>query len=104
MQSGAHSLKGSSGYVGASKIHYACYYIQDAYSSGNYSGMVLYYPLLVEAIIEFQRYSRELIAGIRQKSYEEDESACRTVLANGYYLVYKQRHDKYYCLKGIQDL
>ena len=64
MKQAAHSLKGSSGYVGASKIHYACYYIQDAYNSSNYNGMVHYYPLLVEAIVEFQRYSRELIAGV----------------------------------------
>ena len=27
MKQGAHSLKGASGYVGASHIHYACYYI-----------------------------------------------------------------------------
>jgi HPt (histidine-containing phosphotransfer) domain-containing protein len=27
MNCGAHTLKGSSGYVGASRIHYACYYI-----------------------------------------------------------------------------
>ena len=27
MKEGAHSLKGSSGYIGASHIHYACYFI-----------------------------------------------------------------------------
>lgn len=31
MNHGAHALKGASGYVGASRIHYACYYIQEAY-------------------------------------------------------------------------
>lgn len=27
MMDGAHTLKGASGYVGASRIHYACYFI-----------------------------------------------------------------------------
>ena len=31
-----HSLKGSSGYVGAGRLHYACYYIQLAYSLNDY--------------------------------------------------------------------
>jgi HPt (histidine-containing phosphotransfer) domain-containing protein len=28
----AHSLKSSSGYVGASRIHYDCYFMQEAYN------------------------------------------------------------------------
>lgn len=27
IKNGAHSLKGSSGYIGASHLHYACYFI-----------------------------------------------------------------------------
>lgn len=32
MKAFAHSLKGACGYVGASHLHYACYYIQEAYT------------------------------------------------------------------------
>jgi len=31
MKNDAHSLKGSSGYIAASHIHYACYFIQEHY-------------------------------------------------------------------------
>jgi HPt (histidine-containing phosphotransfer) domain-containing protein len=30
----AHSLKGACGYVGASRLHYACYFIQEAFEMG----------------------------------------------------------------------
>jgi len=33
MNMGAHTLKGSSGYVGAGRIHYACYFIQEAFQN-----------------------------------------------------------------------
>jgi len=31
MKTKAHSLKGACGYVGASRLHYACYFIQEAF-------------------------------------------------------------------------
>jgi len=31
MKNDAHSLKGASGYIAASHIHYACYFIQEHY-------------------------------------------------------------------------
>ena len=104
MKQAAHTLKGSSGYVGASKVHYACYYIQDAYNNRNYSGMVHYYPLLVEAAVEYERYSRELIAGVRKRLYDENENPSNIMLADGYHLVYHERHDKHYCLRKSQEL
>ena len=64
----AHSLKGASGYVGAGKVHYACYYIQKAYSINDYDGMVNYYPLIVEACVEYKRFSRKYIARENGKS------------------------------------
>ena len=30
-KSKAHSLKGASGYIGASNLHYCCFYIQESY-------------------------------------------------------------------------
>ena len=65
--------------------------------------MVLYYPLIVEAIIEFLRYSREFIAGVRNREYKESPSAHRIPLVEGYTVEYLERHDKYYCLKQSQD-
>ena len=58
----AHSLKGASGFIGAGKIHYACYYICEAYGKNDYKSMLLYYPLIVEAVIEFKRHSHKLTA------------------------------------------
>ena len=31
MKQGVHQLKGASGYVGAGRIHYVCYHIQNAF-------------------------------------------------------------------------
>ena len=36
MKMTARVLKGASGYVGAGKIHYACYYIQESYNSNDF--------------------------------------------------------------------
>ena len=62
VSSSADTLMGSSGYVGAGYMYYACSYIMQAHSEKNYIDMAKYYQLLVEAAIEFQRYSRRLIA------------------------------------------
>ena len=62
MKNGAHSLKGSSSYVGAGYLYYACLYMMLAYGEENYVDMARYYPLLVEAVIEFKRFSRRLFA------------------------------------------
>lgn len=58
----AHSLKGASAYIGASRVHYQCYFIQHYYVEKNYDEMLKFYPGLVEAAIEFKIHSRKLIA------------------------------------------
>ena len=58
----AHCLKGACGYVGASRLHYACYFLQEAHQRGQYNLMLEKYPRLVEAVIEFKRYSRRILA------------------------------------------
>ena len=35
----AGNLRGSSGYVGAGRMHYACYYIEQAYNDNNFTRM-----------------------------------------------------------------
>ena len=62
MKSKAHSLKGASGYIGASCLHYSCYHIQDQFMAGNYEGMLDYYPLLIESAIDFKIESRKILA------------------------------------------
>ena len=56
----AHSLKGSSGYIGASRLHYVCFFIQEHYVHNRNEKMLEFYPALVEAAIEFKVHSREL--------------------------------------------
>lgn len=62
LKNATHSLKSACGYVGAGKIHYACYYIQKMFADEDYPGMAKCYPLIVEAGIEFKRYSRRILA------------------------------------------
>ena len=62
MKNDAHSLKGASGYICASRVYYACYYIQEHYVFGRYKEMLEYYPTLVEASLEVRIYSRQLLA------------------------------------------
>jgi HPt (histidine-containing phosphotransfer) domain-containing protein len=63
----AHSLKGASGYIGASRLHYACYFIQEHFVYNRHPQMLEYYPTLVEAAIEFKVYSRILISRFKSK-------------------------------------
>ena len=63
----AHSLKGASGYIGASRLHYVCYFIQEHFVFQRLDKMVEYYPSLVEAAIEFKIYSRQIIAKFKSK-------------------------------------
>ena len=67
MKQGAHQLKGASGYVGAGRIHYVCYHIQNAFQLGQHQRMAELYPLLIESSIEFKRFSRKYLAELKSK-------------------------------------
>ena len=54
----AHSLKSSSGYVGASRIHYDCYFMQEAYNIKELPKVGQRYNRLVENSIEFMIYAQ----------------------------------------------
>ena len=69
MKNATHTLKGSSGYIGAGYLYYACVYIMQAYGEKNFIGMAMYYPLLVEAVIQYKRFSRRLIAEYNGKQF-----------------------------------
>lgn len=63
----AHSLKGASAYIGASRLHYICFFIQHYYNQHDYEQMMQYYPNLVEAAIEFRTYYRKIISQSKGK-------------------------------------
>lgn len=67
MKQGSHQLKGASGYVGAGRVHYCCYHIQNAFQQQDFDKMVDYYPLLIESCIEFKRFSRQYLAKLKSK-------------------------------------
>lgn len=97
-----HSLKGASGYIGASNLHYSCYHIQEHFYVGNYQEMLELYPLLVESAIEFKIESRNIIQRHKdghQAVLMPDVFTCP--LADGYRI---QQHDKkFLCLKNDQS-
>ena len=66
----AHALKGACSYIGAGKLHYVCFYIQDLFLNQEYSKQLFFYPNLVEAAIEFKVYSRTIIAKYNKQKYE----------------------------------
>tara|TARA_B110000285_G_C15019193_1_gene560637 strand:- start:641 stop:1012 length:372 start_codon:yes stop_codon:yes gene_type:complete len=74
MKEQAHKLKGASGYIGAGKIHYVCYYIQENFYFKKYEKMLDYYPSLVEAAIEFKVYRRKILCKYRNKKYRPEPS------------------------------
>ena len=68
----AHSLKGSSGYVGAGKIHYQCYFIQDAYLQNDDETMFSLFPHLIESVIEFKLFATAYILKQKGKSSQAE--------------------------------
>ena len=64
----AHGLKGASAYIGASRLHYACYFVQQHYEYERFEKQLECYPALIEAAIEFKTHSRKIIAEDKGKS------------------------------------
>ena len=59
---GAHKLSSAAGYVGASLVQRCCKEIQKAHDNSEFSKMFDYYPLIIEASVEFQEVSRSIIS------------------------------------------
>lgn len=57
----AHNLKSTGGYVAASRIHYAGYYIQKAFHDDDQKTMIEFYPQAIESCLEFLVESRRLL-------------------------------------------
>ena len=78
-------------------------------------GLKGHYPLLVEAAVEYKKYSRRFMAEFKSKSsfnsihllfselpYTESGTANRTSMMYGHTLQYRDNDKKYYCIKDGQ--
>ena len=63
------SMKGAAGYIGASRLFYACDIMKTYYKMGNEAKMLESYPGVIEAVIEFKVYSRQVICANQNKIY-----------------------------------
>ena len=66
----AHALKGACAYIGASRLHYVCFFMQEHFIQERYEKVVDLYPSLVEAAIEYKVYSREILAKHKGENYQ----------------------------------
>lgn len=95
---GFHTLKGASGYIGAGRIHLACYFMEEAHREKDKLKLQQAYPLLIEISIEFKRYARKFIADYRSEPYTETANTVKIELAKGYTLQTCGSTSIYYCL------
>ena len=65
----AYALKGACAYIGASRLHYVCFFMQEHFIYERFEKVVDLYPSLVEAAIEFKVYSRQILAKFNGTSY-----------------------------------
>ena len=65
----AYALKGACAYIGASRLHYVCFFMQEHFIYKRFEKVVDLYPSLVEAAIEFKVYSRQILAKFNGTSY-----------------------------------
>ena len=57
----AHSLKGSSGYVGAGRIQYDCFHIQDFHYKNQIQQMKSIYNRIIENVVHFIVYTKNYL-------------------------------------------
>jgi HPt (histidine-containing phosphotransfer) domain-containing protein len=92
----AHKIKGGAGYVGASRLHYAAYFMQDHYLKGRLDDMMSYYPTLIEAAIEFKIYSVKVMTMLKKKQQEDNFNYKEMPVATGYRVEFED--GEYYAL------
>eukprot|EP00347_Sterkiella_histriomuscorum_P005824 403355130 len=98
----AHNMKGSAGYIGASRLHYACYYMQYFFVHSDFDQMVEIYPLIVESAIEVKVESRHVMARRQNKQAIITPQVETTDIAEGYRIV--KQDGQYFCLHGNQTV
>jgi HPt (histidine-containing phosphotransfer) domain-containing protein len=100
----AHSLKGASAYIGASRLHYMCFFIQHHYVEQNFEKMIEYYPSLVESAIEFKTHHRKLIAQNNGEGYDPTPEHETTDHSKQFRLIKDQQTAYVYCCRLNQTL
>ena len=101
----AHSLKGASAYIGASRIYYTCFYIQAFYLVNNFPKMVSYYPTLVEAVIEFRTFHRDLLAKYNGQLYTAKAEHQTTSFSEKHFRLLKDPTTQYiWCCRHDQSI
>jgi hypothetical protein len=100
----AHAIKGNVGWVGASRLHYAAFWIQKAYYDNDFEEMIRRYPHLIETLVEFRRYSNKVKENLLSKPFPEKDSDKEAVVAEGYKLQFDEKEDYVYCLLNKQTV
>ena len=103
-QNAAHTLKGSSGYVAASRLHYQCYFIQVAFQDNDMQGMMDMYQGLVESAIELKIYSKRMIAENSSQVYEFNKNEVHVVHSESFITVAHSDGFLYCCKKSGQTV
>ena len=102
IKSQAHMIKGNTSWVGASRVHYAAYFIEKAWINEDFDEQIQRYQCLVESVIEFKRYiptlQLELVGRIIKP--ENDNVWNKMVVGKDYTLKYCAEADFVYCLKN----
>ena len=82
MQKNVENIKDNVGCVGGSRVHAAANQIEMAWLKTDFKEMLELYPLFVEKIIEFQRYSLQTQAQLMNKPelFEENEERCKSTI------------------------
>ncbi len=70
--------------MSASRLHYAAYYIQKGWHNNDTIEMLARYPQIVEAAIEFKRYSLIVCNKLVDKHHPETEKTTKVAFATGY--------------------
>ena len=91
-------LKSACGYVGAGRLHYICFYIQDAIRNSKIQSIPTLYQQLVEESIAYKRYSRQILDEYSSIPHVEQESARSVDVADGFKIQHNAEDDRFYCL------
>mmetsp|Transcript_35608 Transcript_35608/g.54446 ORF Transcript_35608/g.54446 Transcript_35608/m.54446 type:complete len:268 (+) Transcript_35608:36-839(+) len=96
-----HTIKGSSGYTGAGRIHFDCYFIQESWAKKEYEEMRSRYNRLVEDVIEFYHFVLDYLASNESDRHYYSEFPVtpfdpnRLTIANGYTIYSLKVHNEH---------
>ena len=95
----AHTLKGAAGYIGASRIYYSCHFMNVNFQNGEIQKMLDFYQAVIEAVIEFKGYSRQLVCNYKKETYVKNSEDEVTDIPAGFKLIKDPASQYIYCCK-----